>query len=172
MTVATRYDAIDLFDQVLNNVLRPRAFENNCAAPQRQTRQTVEEVRLIRMDVAETDTDYLVWAELPGVSKEDIQIEIEGKQLVLTARSAKQAASSEAPVENHSEGQNAEQAAAPVAKAPRLLLAERFTGKWTRRLQLPEEVDQDQAQAKYHEGVLELVLPKQKPRIARRLQVL
>ncbi|WP_338847201.1 Hsp20/alpha crystallin family protein [Massilia sp. W12] len=163
MTVATRYDAVDLFDQVLNNMLRPRNYEANC-----KTRAAVEEVRLIRMDVAETDTEYLLWAELPGVKKEDIQIEIEGKQLVLTAHGAKQAAGQTAQ-EN---AQNAEAQAQQSAPALRPLLSERYSGKWTRRLQLPEEIDQEQAQAKYQDGVLELVLPKHKPKLARRLQVL
>jgi HSP20 family protein len=158
MTTATQYDALDLFDQVLNNVLRPRGYEAACKP---QAKAAPQEVRVIRLDVSESETAYHVAAELPGVRKEDIQIDIEGKMLVISAQVA-------APV---APAASTEEAIAAAAPATRKLLVERFQGKLSRRLQLPEEVDADSAQAGFTNGVLELTLPKQKQRNGRRLQV-
>lgn len=158
MTTATRYDAIDLFDQVLNNVLRPRAYD--CKP---QVKPVTQEVRLIRLDVSETDAAYLVAAELPGVRKEDIKIDLEGKQLVISAQSPVVEAT--VPAETGAETQ-------VETPAPRALLVERFQGKMTRRLQLPQDVEQEGVQAKYQDGILALVLPKQKPRVSRRVEIM
>lgn len=165
MTTATRYDAIDFFDQVFNNVLRQRGNEASCKTPT-AAYTPPQEVRLIRVDVAETAGSYLVTAELPGVRKDDIQIDIEGKLLVLNAQTyvpaiavaSAEAATAETKVETKPE-------------AKRLLLSERFEGKLTRRLQLPSEIDASAVEAKFQDGVLELVLPKQKPRGGLRIEI-
>ncbi len=164
MTTATQYDALDLFDQVLNNVLRPRGYESACKP---QAKAAPQEVRVIRLDVSESEAAYHVAAELPGVRKEDIQIDIEGKMLVISAQVAAPVAAAAATTEENV----AAAPATPVAPAARKLLVERFQGKLSRRLQLPEEVDADSAQAAFTNGVLELTLPKQKQRNGRRLQV-
>ena len=39
----------------------------------------------IKMDVAEDDKTYRVTAEIPGVSKEDIKISIDGRQVTISA---------------------------------------------------------------------------------------
>lgn len=150
MTTATQYQAIDFLDQIFNNVLRPRGVEQAC-----KPQAPAQEVRLIRVDVSESASQYVVVAELPGVRKEDIQIDIEGKILKLSAQTARPAE----PTEN-AEGQ-----------AKRALLIERFQGKLSRSLQLPVEIDQANAQATFIDGVLELTLPKQQPRTGHRIAI-
>ncbi len=169
MTTATQYDALDLFDQVLNNVLRPRGYEATCKP---QAKATPQEVRVIRLDVSESEAAYHVAAELPGVRKEDIQIDIEGKMLVINAQVVAPASSTTTAVANTEEGAAAQQTTQTATPTQRKLLVERFQGKLSRRLQLPEEVDADAAQAAFINGVLELTLPKQKQRNTRRLQVI
>jgi HSP20 family protein len=97
------------------------------------------EVPRMRVDVAEKNGAYAISAELPGVKKEDIQVTIDGAQVTLSA---------EVKRENE------------VQQDERLLHTERSYGKVTRSFSLPQEVDEARAEARYRDGVLELVLPK------------
>ncbi|MFY9315633.1 MAG: Hsp20/alpha crystallin family protein [Burkholderiales bacterium] len=103
-----------------------------------EARGAYESPRLT-VDVTEKNGAYVVTAELPGVKKEDIQVDVDGAQVTLTAevKREKQAAEGE-----------------------RVLHAERFYGKVARSFTLPQELDQAKAEAKFHDGVLELTLPK------------
>lgn len=92
----------------------------------------------IRMDVTENDHAYTVHAEIPGVHKEDIKVAINGNQVSLTAEIK----------EEKSGG------------AGGMLRNERFYGQLHRSFTLPQEVEDDQAEAKYENGVLRLTLPK------------
>jgi HSP20 family protein len=151
MTTATQYDALNLFEQLVNNVFQPHA----CEAPQRSPQQAAEigsdrgaasagqarqETRLVRMDVSETDQSYRVSAEFPGIKKELIEIMIEGKHVFLQAQ--------------------ATLAQAADGSAGRSLLNERFAGKLSRRIQLQQEIDSTAATASFADGVLQLTLPK------------
>jgi HSP20 family protein len=93
----------------------------------------------MKVDVAEKNGAYTVTAELPGVKKEDIQVSIDGAQVTLAAevKREKEAASDE-----------------------RVLHTERTYGKVSRSFTLPQELDEAKAEAKFRDGVLELVLPK------------
>lgn len=93
----------------------------------------------IKMDVAETDQDYTVKAEIPGVKKEDIKVEIEGNQISISAETQKET---------------------EEKKGETVVRSERYYGKQYRRFTLPHEIDESKAQAKYQNGVLELSLPK------------
>ncbi len=105
----------------------------------------------IKMDVAETDTDYTVKAEIPGVKKEDIKVEIEGNQVSISAETQKET---------------------EEKKGETVVRSERYYGKQYRRFTLAHEVDEEKAQAKYQDGVLELNLPKKSgPVGARQLSV-
>jgi HSP20 family protein len=102
-------------------------------------RPVAYEGRGMRVDVAERNGSYTVTAELPGVKKEDIQVTIDGAQLTLAAE-----------VKREKE----------VAQDERVLHTERVFGKATRTFTLPQEIDEAKAEAKFHDGVLELTLPK------------
>ena len=92
----------------------------------------------IRMDMSETDEAYIVKAEIPGVSKDDIKVSIDGNQVSISAEVKRE--------EDRSSGS--------------LIRNERYVGQQFRSFTLPREVDDKNAQAKYVEGVLELTLPK------------
>lgn len=87
------------------------------------------------LDVRETEDKYLVMVDLPGVKSEDVSIEFNEQVLTVSG--------SRAPVET-GESQ----------------LAERPYGSFVRNLTLPKGVDSDQIKADYHEGVLNLHIPK------------
>lgn len=92
----------------------------------------------IRLDVKETDGAYTVSAEVPGVGKEDIHVSIDGSVVTLRAE-VKQEDSS---------------------KDEKLLRSERYFGSVSRSFELPLEIDQTQAKARFDNGVLSLTLPK------------
>ena len=163
MATATHYDAFDFLEHVVNRALQPRQHVRNpncassansanpgassvanpathsAAACQPQARQ---ETRLIRMEVTETDQAYLILAELPGVSREQVEVVIEGRDVSLQAEIKRPEAAEVNP--------------------ERVLLGERFYGKLTRRIQLPQEIDEGAAGARFVDGILHLQLPKKK----------
>jgi HSP20 family protein len=104
----------------------------------------------IRVDVKESDAGYVVQAEVPGVSKDEIQVSIDGGVVTLRAEIKQQ--------DSQSSGE-------------KVLRSERYYGAVARSFQLPAEIDQAQAKAKYDNGVLTLTLPKKLPSAAQRLAI-
>ena len=115
------------FDEAFRSFMRPFRWEAEEEAPQ------------MRMDVTETDTGYMVKAEIPGVRKEDIHVEVEGPRVMITAEAKKEK-------EEKKEG--------------RVIRSERMYGYASRSFTLGQEVDRAKAEAKYVDGVLTLTLPK------------
>ncbi len=95
-----------------------------------------------RVDIFERGNNVVVKAELPGVKQDDIELAIEGGDLVLRA-------------EQHEEQE---------VKDEHWYRMERSYGSLYRRLPLPEGVNADQVQATLADGVLEVTMPK--PRAA------
>lgn len=93
----------------------------------------------IKVDVKESPEAYTVHAEIPGVPKEDIHVAVDGNIVTLRAEVKQQDSS------NQDE---------------KLLRSERYYGAVSRSFQLPMDIDQAQAKAKYDNGVLTLTLPK------------
>ena len=93
----------------------------------------------IKVDVKENKDGYTVHAEIPGVPKEDIHVSLDGNLVTLEAEVKQQ----------DSTGEN-----------ENVLRSERYFGAVSRSFQLPQEIDQAQAKAKFDNGVLTLSLPK------------
>ena len=104
----------------------------------------------IKVDVKESDKGYTVLAEVPGVAKEDIHVSVEGN--VVTVRA-------EVKQEDRQ------------SKDEKVLRTERYYGAVSRSFQLPQDIDQGQAKAKYDNGVLTLSLPKKVGGSAQRLAI-
>lgn len=92
-----------------------------------------------RIDVAEKDNAYEVKAELPGVAKEDIAVEIDGASVSIQAKIV----------------QTREQ-----KDGERVLYSERSAQSYARAFELPQAVDSGAAKAEFVNGVLTLTLPK------------
>ncbi len=95
----------------------------------------------IKIDVKENDQAYTIQAEVPGVGKEDIQVSLDGDVVSLRAEVKQQDVQT---------------------KDDKVLRSERYFGSIVRSFQLPQEIDQAQAKAKYDNGILTLTLPKKK----------
>lgn len=104
----------------------------------------------IRVDVKETPSAYTLEAEIPGVSKEDIQVNVEGNVVSLRAE-IKQ-------FDRQTDGE-------------KLLRSERYFGSVSRSFQMPADIDNSGARARYENGVLQLVLPKRSASAGQRLTI-
>lgn len=104
----------------------------------------------IRIDVNENDKEFVVQAEMPGVPKEDIHVSIDGNTVTLQAE-----------VKQHDKQTEGE----------RVLRSERYFGAVSRSFQLPADIDEAAARAKYENGVLLLTLPKKISRSPQKLMV-
>lgn len=135
-TTARFKPAATSLDRLFEDLLRPVARERGGHPP------------AFRVDVRETGEGYLLQAELPGVRREDIVVEIEANEVAIGAETKRD----EAP-EGH-----------------RWLRTERAFGKRERRFALPAELDEATASARFADGVLELTLPR-KASATRRIEV-
>lgn len=104
----------------------------------------------IRVDVKETASGYSLDAEVPGVSREDIQVTIEGNVVTLRAEIKQEDAQRE---------------------GERVLRRERYQGVVSRAFQLPQDIDEASAKARYDNGVLRLTLPKKVAVAGQRLTI-
>lgn len=98
-----------------------------------------EVVPEIRLDVNEDDKAFRVKAEIPGVDKKDIDVSIDGNQIVISAEVKRESTKKEGEKE---------------------IFSERYYGKVYRAFSTPADVDANKADAHYDNGVLTLTLPK------------
>jgi HSP20 family protein len=101
------------------------------------------------MDLVETQDQYVLKADLPGVSEGDVKIELDDN--VLTVSGERKAAHEEAK-----EG---------------YFRVERAYGSFSRSLTLPEGVDADAISASFDRGVLEVRVPKPEQRKPRKVEI-
>ena len=90
------------------------------------------------VDISETESEYLIKAELPEVRKEDVKVTVENGVLTLQW-------------ERRQEKEE---------KGRRFHRVERSYGSFVRSFTLPESVDEGGVKAEYKDGVLALHLPK------------
>lgn len=139
MANITRYDPLgDLFDDLFRGFLvRPAGYE-------------ADEPRRMKIDVSEQNGEFKVLAELPGVKKENIKVNIEGDTVSIATEAG---------------------AERDVKDGERVLRSERYSGKLSRAFRLAQEIDESRASAKYADGVLELTLPKKEAASAKQLPI-
>jgi HSP20 family protein len=101
------------------------------------------------VDLAETEGDYVLKADLPGLTEKDVHIELENNVLTV---------SGERKAENEESGQGFRR-------------VERSYGSFTRRLTLPEGVDADAIKATVNNGVLEVHIPKPEAAKPRKVEI-
>jgi HSP20 family protein len=92
-----------------------------------------------RLDIAETDTDYVLSVDLPGIRLEDIALSANDDTLTIRAKR-------ERNVESGSER--------------RFHRIERSVGRYERTLSLPADADTDAIRAEFTNGVLEITVPR------------
>jgi HSP20 family protein len=88
------------------------------------------------VDILETDDSFVLYASVPGVNAENVDVTFEEGRLTLSAK------------------------AQPFETQGRWIRQERPWGNWTRRLELPKEVDGSGISAQFENGVLVVTVPK------------
>jgi HSP20 family protein len=99
------------------------------------------------VDIEEQDDAYVIEAEVPGVTKDDVNIELISNELMVTGEIK----------EREREG--------ILRKRTRRI------GRFEYRVRLPEQVDPDNVEAKLKDGVLSVRVPKHEQAERRRIQV-
>lgn len=90
------------------------------------------------VDVYDNDDNIVLKAEIPGIDKKDIEIDVKGRVLTLKG----------------------ERSSDNEAKEDNYYRRERCFGKFERAFTLPVNVELDQIKANYKDGVLEIEIPK------------
>jgi len=90
------------------------------------------------VDVYDSPDNILIKADLPGLSKDEIEVTIQDQNLILKGEKKQDA----------------------QIKQERYFKTERFYGSFCRTIPLPSDIDADKVEAAYQDGVLALTLPK------------
>jgi HSP20 family protein len=101
------------------------------------------------VDILESKEAYLLRAELPGMNKEDFNLEVKEGTLTLTG----------------------ERKATKPAEGVEYRSVERVNGKFVRSFTLPETVKHDGIQATYKDGILEIHIPKAEEAKPRQIEI-
>ncbi|PPR00014.1 hypothetical protein CVT24_009021 [Panaeolus cyanescens] len=119
-----------------------------CRSQLSRADDTSEAVRALKpkMDLHENSEQNIVTAtfELPGVSKEDLSIDLHNGRLTISAETKQ----------------------SPEHDANGYAVRERRFGKWSRTLKLPQGIKEDEVKASMNDGVLTVTFPKTTPELA------
>ena len=99
------------------------------------------------VDMLETDDAYIVAAELPGMKKEEIKINLHQKSLQLSGEKQ------------------------PFSGDKRKLRSECWYGPFRRSIDLPGDINQDKISAKYENGILQVTLPREEKSKAKEIKI-
>jgi len=146
MANVTRFDpfvsSLDLFGEPFEDMFRRML---------RPVRWQVEGLPAdIKIDVEENDKAYTVKAEIAGVKKEDINVQIDGNVVSISAESKREQ---------------------DVKEKGKVIRSERYYGALSRSFSLAHDINEAEATASYTDGVLHLTLPKKATSAARKLAV-
>jgi HSP20 family protein len=89
------------------------------------------------VEISERDGKYRILAELPGLSPDEVRVEVENDALILQGERQVEQEATERGIRR----------------------SERQFGFFYRRIPLPEGADPEQAKAKFHDGMLEITIP-------------
>jgi len=105
---------------------------------------------LIKIDISENDTTYTVRAEIPGMKKEDVKVQVDGNRVSISAETKQE--------KEEKEGE-------------RVICRELYQGSSYRSFTLGSDVDENKSHAKFENGVLELTLPKKNGKTSKQLEI-
>lgn len=102
-----------------------------------------------RVDVSETEKQFEVTAELPGMKKEDIDINMEGNVLTISGERRRE----------------------QTEKSQNFRRVETSYGRFTRSLPFPDIINPDKIEAKYDNGLLHITIPKVKEKAGKKIKI-
>jgi HSP20 family protein len=123
----------NLFDNFFGNSLMPALFSGDGQ---------------IRVDIKENEKEYIVEADLPGVKKEEINVDLNNDRLTISVTRNE---------EVNEEKEN-------------YIRKERRSGSYCRSFYV-ENVIEDQISAKFENGVLSMVLPKKESGVSKKSKI-
>jgi HSP20 family protein len=135
---------INSFQQEMNRLFSSFFDTASTGAPAGGVRRWIP-----AMDVVETDEHFVLRADLPGMSEQDVDLSLEDNVLTVSGER-------KAEHEERREG---------------YYRVERASGAFSRSLTLPEGVEGDAIAATFDKGVLEVRIPKPEARKPRKLQI-
>lgn len=91
------------------------------------------------VDISESDQDFLIKADVPGVDMKDIHVSVDHGVLSITGEKHIEKETGEGSKRHHTE---------------------RYCGSFARRFTLPDAIQEDKIDATYKDGVLSLLIPK------------
>ena len=130
-TPARRHSGFDLFDDFFND-----PFFSNASSQPTNT--------LMRTDIRDDGTNYLLDIDLPGFKKEDIQAELKNGYLTIGA------VREDSKEEKDTNG--------------KVIRQERYSGSCRRSFYVGDQLKQEDIQATFENGVLKLQFPKEAPK--------
>lgn len=101
------------------------------------------------IDIYDSKDSLLVKADLPGLTKDEIEISVRDNNLIIKGEKKKDT----------------------EIKEDNYYKTERFYGSFFRTLQLPMDVDANKVDAKYQDGVLSLTLPKKEESLPKQIKI-
>ena len=102
-----------------------------------------------RVDLIDRDDEILVRAEMPGVEKKDLKVDLSGGLLTIRGERRRE--------EKTEEGE--------------FYRSEIARGSFSRTMRLPEDVDFEKSKASFRDGILEIHLPKTRKAERRQIKV-
>ena len=102
----------------------------------------------LNVDISETEKNFVVKADVPGIDKDDLDVQFHDNVLTISATA-------------ESEGKSDE------GGKQRTLHQERFTGSYNRSFKFGKEVDKDSVNAKLNDGVLTVTISKRDPKVTK-----
>lgn len=130
-TPARRNYGFDLFDDFFNDPFFSTALNRTGSS-------------MMKTDIQDNGTDYLLDVELPGFKKEDIKAELKDGYLTI---SADRDETKEEKDENN-----------------KFVRKERFTGSCKRSFYVGDQMKQEDIRASFDNGILKLQFPKEAPK--------
>lgn len=129
------------YDKLFNQMSRPLdLFRTNGEG---------EKVRSFAIDIREDDEQFEIFADVPGLSEDELDITV--NKHVLSIKGERTTENTE-------------------REDDRFVRTERVSGKFERLIQLPESADFDKIAAKLDKGVLRLTVPKREAEQPRRIE--
>lgn len=102
-----------------------------------------------RTDLVETDDDFRLRLDVPGLTKEDISINLQNRTLTVSG----------------------ERTSERTEESEEFVRVERAFGNFHRSFTLPDAVDEDNIEATYDNGVLTISVPKTEERTRRQIEI-
>lgn len=102
-----------------------------------------------RLSIVEFDNRYVIECDLPGVSQDNVSLQIEDQVLTISGQ----------------------RSAAAVEEKAKVLFSERQGSKFGRRISLPRDIDASAVDAELNSGVLRVTINKRSELMPRRIEI-